>query len=863
MLGILNQYCLSSKLGEYRHRLKILKSFKNYLTLSKSNHVVKHIVSNVCAFFEQFSESIEEKMETIKGPILKELREYVQIASWKDVNVFALKESAKRTHHSLNKIIKKFRLALQSPIKDIIATYHENLPVAPKSGESLQVVLDRFFPADFQSNTSIIFDQAIQIPGRLAQAPLLFEKSKMFASNSMEHSCLITSTVQIDEFSDEILSRIQDFQSQKPNSNDSGLKGQKMIRKKAWVDLLKHLSLIGLSPRCSQKYISNQDIVYMNSHAVIELDAFQKLPEVNLMIRKASLYYYKNVARLELIRKLTASHSKDISTLEIEKSVSYLDHLMDISISHRYFLESIYRSVSFLDATRKQMEEFLMDSKSERAHSYSHKDYFQIVQSSILKLFLTFEQTDLVVKSISTNFDTSAFSNFKLRVSNMKTVFMKIHSDFSMDSTEFKNWLPNDIFLTAIENGISLVADIYNYFSDSITSKKLGKHSFIFKELTSKIQDIHHELTTLPLLSLENNLDSEVIEAGESLLEKVMIVIQVFQLNGTQEKDDKEDGDYSLKTAHDFVQSPWTSNALPILINAIENLFGKGICHSRSISREIFQRLYPIFDQALRLVHYRIFELAVFHKTTTKLSYILSNTFYSVIKDGFCVPEPTEEGEEEEGQEDDNVDGMGIGEGEGQKDVSDEIENQDQAEGLKNDEEKAPDSNSHVKDEENGLEMDNDFDGTLEDVDADEDDEQQSNSDEKDENELDGNFYGLAQLIILKSKWADLMIWLMLSMKSFGAMKILKTTMKRLKKMLQYQAEESPKQLPKNKNLLLMTKRTILPRKRNQIQKRIPNQMNLKLIVKRKMEQSMKMLLKISKIPMELMCNRLMKCKKT
>lgn len=140
--------------------------------------------------------------------------------------------------------------------------------------------------------------------------------------------------------------------------------------------------------------------------------------------------------------------------------------------------------------------------------------------------------------------------------------------------------------------------------------------------------------------------------------------------------------------------------------------------------------LYPLLDQFMLAVQHRLFECIVQHKTMLKLSYVLCNTFAQLFKNGFCVPrgESDDNGDDENGVED-NVAGTGIGEGEGKKDVSDEIENEGQVEGMQN--ESAPEQpDKKIDDEENGIEMDIDFGGQLEDIEAGDEDEDEENGGE-------------------------------------------------------------------------------------------------------------------------------------
>src|SRR5690606_27248486 len=117
-----------------------------------------------------------------------------------------------------------------------------------------------------------------------------------------------------------------------------------------------------------------------------------------------------------------------------------------------------------------------------------------------------------------------------------------------------------------------------------------------------------------------------------------------------------------------------------------------------------------------------LFHFVEHHKAICKLTYVLCNTFITVFSKGFCMPE-MESQESGEGDMEDNVKGTGIGEGEGNKDVSDEIEDEEQALGNADDQQDSLDKKKH-KEEDKGIEMENDFDGQLEDVEEDDKDDE-------------------------------------------------------------------------------------------------------------------------------------------
>jgi len=95
---------------------------------------------------------------------------------------------------------------------------------------------------------------------------------------------------------------------------------------------------------------------------------------------------------------------------------------------------------------------------------------------------------------------------------------------------------------------------------------------------------------------------------------------------------------------------------------------------------------------------------------------------------GYCMPQ-MESGDGEIGDVEENAQGTGIGEGEGTKDVSEEIEDEEQVLGYQNEMKDQDSANNQSKlKEDKGIEMENDFEGTIDDV---EDDENRDESDEE------------------------------------------------------------------------------------------------------------------------------------
>jgi len=135
------------------------------------------------------------------------------------------------------------------------------------------------------------------------------------------------------------------------------------------------------------------------------------------------------------------------------------------------------------------------------------------------------------------------------------------------------------------------------------------------------------------------------------------------------------------------------------------------------------------------------------YKSFGKLLYVCLRIFRTLLAKGICSAQQSDGGDDDHGPNDlsgmifqDDVEGTGMGEGEGKKDVSDQIENEEQLLGLKDDkpkddgkEPKKPQEKKTLNDEEKdkGVEMAQDFEGEMYDIP--EDGEEDGNSDEEED----------------------------------------------------------------------------------------------------------------------------------
>ncbi|XP_051017145.1 midasin [Acomys russatus] len=171
-------------------------------------------------------------------------------------------------------------------------------------------------------------------------------------------------------------------------------------------------------------------------------------------------------------------------------------------------------------------------------------------------------------------------------------------------------------------------------------------------------------------------------------------------------------------------------------------------------------RLVPMLCGFSDLVLFFLTTSLATHRSTAKLLSVLAQTFTELAQKGFCLPKELVEDSAAEGATQfHDYEGGGIGDGEGMKDVSDQIENEEQVEDTfqkgQEKEEEDLSSKPDTKGEDNAIEMSEDFDGKMHDGELEQEDDEQSSSEDGDLDKQMGNLNGEEADKLDERLWGD------------------------------------------------------------------------------------------------------------
>ena len=137
--------------------------------------------------------------------------------------------------------------------------------------------------------------------------------------------------------------------------------------------------------------------------------------------------------------------------------------------------------------------------------------------------------------------------------------------------------------------------------------------------------------------------------------------------------------------------------------------------------------ILPFLEQYLAFVDDQLINHHHWTNALLKLTYVSCSVLRRICNEGFCQPLPEGEGREGEGKE--SADGVGLGEGTGKENVSEEIKEESQVEGLQDAGEEG-DTEREKDGDDKAIEMNQDIGGDLEDVEGQDEEADDESGDE-------------------------------------------------------------------------------------------------------------------------------------
>ncbi|PBK75109.1 midasin [Armillaria solidipes] len=720
LLPLLDDFIRGSPLGQFHARLKLLRSFEMYCQLLASTKSsseratlarVRCILRGTANYFEMYLPSISSYLLDQRTTLEKEVKAFVKLASWKDVNVHALKQSAQRTHHQLYKIIRKFRDVLRLPVSERLlpqsASKSEGEHESPElllSNRDVKALSIPIFP-DHKDSTSM---------PHLLNLDRTYQKF-IEINNTQLHPYIASILPRhVDSLAVEIIVQSQNLSTVTIPADATSEKREKdqkalLVRKrKVWSDLLKELKRAGFATNLRPDTLRQQhDVRWIREQPIL----LSHHESTDTTIQKSESYFIRLHGSLTDLRESIPKHHSDLTTRELQRGAMFLESGFNMALQSRARL------------------------------AIAMEDYSK------------FKKILLRIRMLSTC-SGIAYTGVKVleEISNLKAVLCRLSSALQEITGGLTILREVDSLNPVPESSIQETKDLLNVVEKSIKDLSLVIGDVQLTSMPILLADelplvessrgcINQIMAALPSLSQRypqarhlfastaswlqsqslSPIYSDVVEVpitpiSDNVIDACLVAAQGFVAKcaeSPQSEDDDRDAyvrsDYAI--VHDMTKVAKIGG----MVDNLELLLLRSVTQSQAERLGALHRCLPFLEQYSLLVEDQLVSHCAWTKSLFKLDFVLCSLLRTLSKEGFCKPPDVDESGSGEGATE-TIDGLGMGEGSGAQNVSKEIQEESQVEGLQGDSVDEKDGGNDEGDDDDAIEMADDFGGDMQDV---------------------------------------------------------------------------------------------------------------------------------------------------
>ena len=706
LVATLGQFMQTTSIGQYSSRLRLVENFREHVVILMEDLPIMAIVGNALTNFlglhTRYEPIVQDTLRKGRQSLEKNLKEILLLASWKDTNIMALKESAKRSHHKLFKVIRKYRGLLGQPANSIVEqTLPERTSAAAHSGQlSSCITVDEADPTAIGICQDTIQDWHIRT-GRFKYANKTIDIMIQMGNYPTE---AVDCPSHLESFCANLQNAIKNLQQETPtvlmDENKSIVKHLKSRKRKLYADTLKDIRLMGFQANVSEHMTNKQQATSL----VLATTPSLRNGLFDDQFSDMELDFYKVLTNMSFIRDSTRRHSDDLSSGEVARSVGYLESMLSVLLRQRIDVAKFLTGAEALDKIVVRMQELWAPKAYSLQTDESSSSYVEILghRAKWLPHIINVATTILGKYSEIGSFDCSEIVA-SLRQQEM--VFSRIV--FEIES------LPN------LPVGISTSLHSQTYLEaqtalDSFyanlreLSEKNPSTAFVLEQIkpwtTIKYEEAGTQKNGTYSTSTSDIDDqlSTILDAVRVSLQFVHETLATVPQSSTESRWLMRADNVLLKTVKSLHMDK-VAGMLADVLSSLSRLAENGLQNLR-VGAALCAVALPVLQQYRQTCHTAIQRYISLHGSLCSMTRVLTGSFGQIISHGFC--NPSERSRPEETTKEQLEEGTGLGEGEGAEDISKDLQDdEDLSELAQGHREK---DGGSVVDQEDAVDMHND-----------------------------------------------------------------------------------------------------------------------------------------------------------
>lgn len=773
VLKTLKKFLETSVLGDFEMRLHLLYSFHcNIASLEKSKitHSLAAITWNLYHYFSQFVSLVTSAVIKARQPIEKEVKGYVKIARWNDINYFAVRESVDKSRRTLHRHMRNWEKKLRQPFAPLMCDKNSEL-TEKQSGAWDQKSEDCSYslphkimamppPPKVTEECSGPTEDSV-----LSRLPFLTKRCHKLTCRMLSKLPYSLYVNEVEDTTEQIISNYQELQTAAARAETASsdqirvkqLRGVMQRRREALTRLCKTLAHMGVTYTLGNNLWQDDDIDSCLSLAPIDLAAAHSSAASLLPAREAwpgcVKYINRTIGRLSLLLTSLQQPHKDLGPELIKHLRGISCHLFMIARDQR-------KSISYVSEYTHKLHHLLEDFREVDSSPYSKSKMLaelQHIHALTASLSLCLEESIQVLATFTNTKPLLMLEEncIKMEVSEAKVMLEKSACTINclvpklaglLRYLEADHTLVTPSHLKLFSNAVDSLLQEAQTLNEVIKmlSVKGGEPHPATSQLNVWLREwwtVHSSLILAPdVQSLNISEDVDVAPLENSLIQMLLSVESLYKRHCSSETEKQDDEDLKNMLSFRLIKQLEFDTKDLQLKQTVTNL--QKLVKVAELKPNILQKLkvsLPLIEQYHAICEALLNMMTVSNRSIAKLTSVIIAVFQNLAVSGFCRPKELQDEEDgEEGTNFEGADGTGLGEGEGKKDVSDRIESEDQLESALKEGETEEAGDKDLQEEDKGIEMNEDFEGKMQDVEKKKGDESESDdNDDKDNEDID------------------------------------------------------------------------------------------------------------------------------
>lgn len=729
LISDLEMFFSEAVLGEFHTRLQLLRQLSKQLELLVLDYaqlsLIHNAVLNFISMYRRYESKVVEAIHKGRATVEKAMKDVLLLASWKDTNIVALRESARKSHQKLFKLVRKFRAVLGQPVRIIV---DQGLP---DENHASTKATKAVAPAPPQPNDAAASVCQKLIPGWLddAHAKRLSNAGKIIGIMS-KASQLPESTINaaevVDTFVADTMSSMSSLKQETPaflnDENKEQVKHLKTRKVRLFEDTVKTIRTMGFTRNLNEAQMRNQ------KQLAAVLAKLEYLPSGgDSSLAETEYYFHKVLDLAPQVRNSSHDHNGDLTNETVRRSIGYMEGIVHVLIQQRRCLAENANTLTSLDASIANVQSIVLSNRSENlVTKRGTSNHTQLLRWLI-------PVVDLGVHLIEVHGTLGKVANDPIQsaLQDWLARFTKLQSRFDA-CQKLSDGLDSDAQI-ALREQLQEKLDDFEATLQLLESERpdLG---FIFQQI-----QIWTSITVSDQQSESATEDATVfVRETLNLSKKVLDAVQKLQKAAASMPASTEDPSWLLQyndTLANMLKALHMTTIVDSIGDSVSRLNSLDL-DDQAVKDAAFSLLavtLPLLQQYANICRTRVEDLTNVHRASSKMALNLGKAFVEIASRGFCTPQ--EKSDETSADSGKLESGTGLGDGEGAEDISKDIQPDEDLSELAQEPNKEKDG--EIEDEKDAIDMgQDDMEGDMGSA-AGDDEDDKGDKDGEDEEEKD------------------------------------------------------------------------------------------------------------------------------